>query len=72
MRVLQIGTGVALEGDHAVEVEDVVVLALGREVGVLDGRASDLLGELVLVISVEIGATLIEDDVGALDRLVDQ
>ena len=45
MRVLQVGARVALEGEHAVPVEDVVAGPLGRQVGVLDRADAEGVGD---------------------------
>jgi allophanate hydrolase len=47
MGVLEVDAGVAVEGDHAVDVEDVVPGARRREVGVLDGTDTSLFGDRV-------------------------
>src|ERR1017187_3985115 len=42
VRVLKVWSRVALEGQHSIEVEDVVALTFGRQIGVLDGGARDI------------------------------
>ena len=57
VRVLQVGAGVALEGEHAVPVEDVVAHALGGQVGVLDGADAERARHRGLALGREVAAS---------------
>ena len=48
VRVLQVRAGVATGGRHALDVEDVVLLKTGAEVGVFDRRKRHLRGGVLL------------------------
>ena len=56
--VLQVGARVAVEGQHALPVEDVVLDAIGREVGVLDGADADGSGDRGSLVRRQVGVLL--------------
>ena len=72
VRILKIGGGVAVQGDHLRHVEDVVAQPVLREVGVLDRAEADDLGDLPALLLGEVGAVLVDDLAGLGDRLVQE
>ena len=72
MGVLQIGRGVALEGEHPAPVEDVVLDAVAGEIGVLDRADAHGAGDLLAGGRVELGVLLGDHLARALHRLVEQ
>jgi hypothetical protein len=70
MCILHITCGVALERDHALDVEDVVLDAIAREVGVLDRADADGAGDAVLLVRRQVRILLANDRTGAFLRLV--
>ena len=72
VRVLQVGPGVALEGQHAVPVEDVVARALGRQVGVLDRADAERVGDGRLALGRQVARALLHGGGGPVDPLAQQ
>ena len=72
MRVLQVRAGVALEGEHPVPVEHVVLNAFGGQVGVLQGSDTDHVGHDEPLLGHDVGVLLSDRGCGALDRLIEQ
>jgi hypothetical protein len=70
--VLQVGRGVAVEGQHAVPVEDVVADPVRGQVGVLHGADADGTSHLAARRRIEILALVGHHGGGPLDRLVEQ
>lgn len=70
--VLQMDAGVSLQGDHAVEVEDVVAGAAGGQVGVLDRADADLSRALVEFGGGQVRTPVGDRGAGAFDRLLQQ
>ncbi len=70
--VLEVGGGIALEGEHLVPIEDVIALSVGEEVGVFDGAEADDAGDLASLGFVEVGAFLGDDGVGAILGFVEE
>ena len=72
MAVLQVGGGVAGEGEHFVPGKGVVALAVGEEVGVFDGAEADDAGDLAALGFGEGGVFLGDDGEGALLGFVEE
>ena len=70
--VLQVGRGVAVEGQHPVPVEDVVLDAVGRQVGVLDGADADRPGDCGPLLRSPGRGSSRPPPLGPLDGLVEQ
>ena len=70
--VLQVGRGVAGEGEHFVPGKGVVALAVGEEVGVFDGAEADDAGDLAALSFGEGGVFLGDDGEGALFGFVEE
>ncbi len=70
--VLQVHARVAGEGHHAVDVEDVVPGAGGRQVGVLDRADAGLLGDLVQLVFREVMTPFRYDGPRLVDGRVEQ
>ena len=72
VRVLQVGPGVALEGQHPVPVEDVVAHALGGQVGVLDRADAERVGDGGLALGRQVARALLHGRRGPVDPLGQQ
>ncbi len=70
--VLQVRRGVAVEGEHAGPVEDVVLDAVAAELGVLQGADADVVTQHCLLGRRQLGTALGHRSPAAVDGLVDE
>ena len=70
--VLQIGGGVAFEGEHVVPIEDVVAGAVFAQIGVFHGADADAAGDLGGGGVVQFGVFLFHQGGGALYGFIEQ